>query len=110
PLGSHFKKPSDKLGHKVAATILTSNSARDRLTQGVFIPENQNEILSKLGRAFEKAVKAEDIEKKLGKAAKEKRIAKGDIDAALSQGIITADDVALLRDLKELTRDVIMVD
>lgn len=110
PLGRRYKKPSDELGRKVAATILNAGDARDRLTQGVFVSKNSNDILNKLGRGFLLALEADEIEKKIGKAAKEKLIARGDVDGALAKGIISQEEFAVLRDLKDVTRDVIMVD
>lgn len=76
PLGLRYQVPSDELGHKVAALILTPSEARDRLTHGVYLPEDGDQQLAALDDALLKVVAAEPVERKLRNLVK-----RGDIDA-----------------------------
>jgi acyl-CoA dehydrogenase len=114
PLGRTFAGPDDSLGHQVAQIILAPSAMRDRLTAGLFLPEELNEPLGRLEDALAKVIAAEPIEQKLGKAVKEGRIRKGKdaelLAAGLQAGVITADEANLVRIALEARREVIMVD
>lgn len=71
PVGGWHKKPSDKLTQKAAQTITEPGEVRDRLTHGVYIPQNEAEKIGELEAAFEAATAAYPLEKKLA-AAKHK--------------------------------------
>jgi acyl-CoA dehydrogenase len=113
PLGTAFSPPSDKLSHDVASLMLSPGEARDRLTEGIFIPDSADEPLSILEQALQCAVVCEAVEAKLRAAVKAGRIpAEGEakIAAALKQRVITANELELMAGMKSLRRRVVMVD
>ncbi len=113
PLGKRCQPPSDALSHEVARLILLPGETRDRLTAGIYLPTDENEPLAQLKQALTCAIDCAPIEAKLRQAIKEKTlIAHEDeqISQALTQGILTADEAALLEKMKILRRRVIMVD
>ncbi len=75
PFGRHGRAPNDKLGQQVAQCILAPSDCRDRLTTGIYIPDNISEPLGRLDDALIKAVRAEPIEKRLRKARKSGQLA-----------------------------------
>ncbi|PTR04593.1 acyl-CoA dehydrogenase [Nitrosomonas nitrosa] len=113
PLGRRLAPPSDTLSHSVARLILAPGEARDRLTAGIYVPTADSEPLAQLEQALECAIACEVIENKLGDAVKAGHLT-GQNDAkaaeALTRGIITSEEAALLEKMKVLRRQVIMVD
>jgi acyl-CoA dehydrogenase len=107
-------EPSDVHTHKLASLILTDSEQRKRLTEGVFVPKNNYEQMGRLEEAFRAVKKAEDVEHKIRKAVKEKRIprVKGAEAGkkALEAGVITQAEFALLSTADELRYNAIQVD
>ena len=68
PLGRRFRYPNDALGHEVASLLLEPSDARDRLTEGLYVSEDPQDITGRLEYALQKVLAAEPIERKLGKA------------------------------------------
>ncbi len=114
PLGKHFNAPSDRLGHKVASLLLEPSAARDRLTEGMFLPTDMNEQLAKIEDALPKVIAAEPLEKKIGKALREGTISaflfEDQIEEALKEGIITKDEKEVIIAGNKARTDVITVD
>jgi len=113
PLGTAFSPPSDKVSHEVAKLMLSAGEARDRLTEGIFIPDSADEPLNVLEQALQCAEVCDAVEAKLRAAVKTGRIpAEGEekISAALKQRVITASELELMAGMKSLRRRVIMVD
>ena len=108
------KAPSDEVGHKVAQILQTPGEQRDRLTNGLFIPDDVNQALGRLENAFKLVVEAEDVMKKLYKAMKAKTIRKDRPEAmvkeALEKGIITKEEAELLAKAQAAREDAIQVD
>ena len=93
PLGTAFSPPSDKVSHEVAKLMLSAGEARDRLTEGIFIPDSADEPLNVLEQALQCAEVCDAVEAKLRAAVKTGRIpAEGEekISAALKQRVITS--------------------
>jgi acyl-CoA dehydrogenase len=65
PLGLSLRQPNDSLSHRVAALMLRPGEARDRLTNGVYITDDPNDITGCLEDALHKVIKAEPIERRL---------------------------------------------
>jgi len=114
PLGMHFKAPGDRLGHKIAEILLTPSQARDRLTDGVFIPMNEADTVARLEDALVKTIKAEHVERKLKKSMPsyqpgyqvlEKMLAN-----ALERNIINEEEAELMREAETARWHVIQVD
>ncbi len=65
PLGLSLRPPNDALGHRVAALLLRPGEARDRLTKGIYINHDPDDITGCLEDALHKVIKAEPIERRL---------------------------------------------
>jgi acyl-CoA dehydrogenase len=114
PFGKPFKHPSDKLDHSAADILLNISNARDRLTEGIFIPGDTDEPLGRIEDALPKIIAAESIEKKIQKAVKDGLIKKGfqgqELEAALSAGIINEKEASLERTFIEIRKEIVRVD
>jgi acyl-CoA dehydrogenase len=69
PLGRPYRAPDDRLGHQVARLVLHPSTARDRLTQGIYLRADPDDPLGRLEHALEAVIAAEPIERKLLEAA-----------------------------------------
>jgi acyl-CoA dehydrogenase len=119
PIGRPYVVPSDKLGHAAAQLVLEPSAARDRLTAGMFIAKDDDNPLAVIERALVATLAAEPIEARLKAAAKERQFdtklgpgegAEALAERAAAAGIITADEVRLLREQRALVAKVIRVD
>lgn len=114
PLGMRYRIPSDELGHRVATVILASSDARERLTDGIYLPEAEGEQLARLDDALIKVIAAEPVEHKLRKLTKQGEIDAGgkerQAEQALEKGLITADEADSVKAAVEARWQVIQVD
>ncbi|MBB6367993.1 MULTISPECIES: acyl-CoA dehydrogenase [Xanthomonas] len=114
PWGRRAEAPGDRLGHRVAALLMTPNEARDRLGQGVFLTPCENNPGGRIASYLTKAVLAEPVERKFLKALKSKGIESLDfasqLDEAVREGVLSADERRQLEELREITMDTISVD
>jgi acyl-CoA dehydrogenase len=114
PKGLTLTAPSDRVGSQVAQILITPGAARDRLTEGAYIPRREDDVIGRLDFAMEAAVKAEPMEQKLRRAVREGKVAEGRAEdmraAALKAGILTQDEHDHLAYAERLRRDVIKVD
>ena len=98
----------------MAGILLTPGAARDRLTAGAYIPRDENDTIGRLEFAMEAVIKAEAIEAKMRKAAKEGLLTQRTVEerraVALAQGIITQAETEHLAYTDRLRRDVVKVD
>ncbi len=113
PLGSSLRQPNNSLSHRVAALMIKPGEARDRLTQGIFISDDANDITGCLEDALVKSVKAEPIQRHL----RADGLAKPDlidyqqwIDELVAEKHITEEQATTLLDAQSATRKAIMVD
>mgnify|MGYP001815217241 FL=1 len=114
PLGQHFKAPSDKLGHQVAQLLITPSAARDRLTEGLYIPDTVDNQLGQIEDALHKVIGAEDAERRLRRELKDFRPdyqgLEGLLAAGLKQRIISENEAQLIRAADAARTEVIQVD
>ena len=114
PLGRRAEAPGDRLNHRVASLLMTPNEARDRLGVGVFITPCANNPAGRIDSYLAKAVQAEPVERKFLKALKTKGIEAlefpAQLDEAVAEGWITAEERVLLEELREITLETITVD
>lgn len=114
PLGRHFSPPNDNLGHQVANLLITPSETRDRLTKGLYIPDNDTDTLGKLERGFDKVIIADHAEKKLYRGLKGYNPGFKGLNDLIEQGlkknIITDEDAILIREADEARTDIIQVD
>jgi acyl-CoA dehydrogenase len=114
PLGRPYAPPSDALGHEVARLLITPSAARDRLTEGMYLPKSEADPIGCLEAAFEAAVQAEAIEAKLRAAAKAGDLEAASPDELVRAGVvahvITVEEEARLKRFAKLRDEVIRVD
>jgi acyl-CoA dehydrogenase len=114
PYGREFEPPRDRLGHEVVGLLLAPGPARDRLTAGVFIPDDPNEPIAALEAGLRAVIAAEPVGAKIRKAREQgvilSAIADRMVEEALSQGIINHEEKAAMDLARRLRRQVIMVD
>ena len=114
PKGMTLIQPSDQLGHEVAKILITPCAARDRLVAGMYLPDDENDIMGQLNAAMNAVVAAEPIEAKVRVAQKAGRISAKQQDEifeeAKSLSVITDTELALWKRARVLTKEVIRVD
>ncbi len=114
PWGRRAHAPGDRLGHRVAALLLTPSDTRDRLGEGAFLTHCANNPGGRINAALPKVIAAEPVERKFLKAVKAGQIDALEVDAQLQQaqlkGILSASEVQMLKELHEITLDAISVD
>ena len=114
PFGRRAQAPSDRLGHRVAALLMTPSDTRDRLGEGAFLTPCANNPAGRVNASLGKVIAAEPVERKFLKAVKSGEIAGLDLDAQLHEaqlkGLLSSDEVTLLQDMYVLVNDAISVD
>ena len=114
PWGRLYAPPNDQLGHKISKLLINPSEMRNRLTEGVFIPEGENEAVTQLESAFRKVVDAEPFEKKIRSFQKsfkpEYSQYKDMLKAAVAEGIIDKDESVILQQANDARTKVIAVD
>jgi acyl-CoA dehydrogenase len=114
PLGRRAQAPSDRLGHRAAALLMTPCDARARLAEGVFLTPCENNPAGRIDSYLPKVVLAEPVERKFLKAMKNSQIQALDFDSqldeAVREGWITATERGQLAELRTMTLDAITVD
>ncbi len=114
PLGRPYVVPSDHLGHQVAQLLIEPSATRDRLTSGIYLPRVETDVIGEIELALEATLAAEPVEAKIRDAVKAARITvkPGDDRAAMAQaaGVISADELALVRRARRLADAIVRVD
>ncbi|HEX4779276.1 MAG TPA: acyl-CoA dehydrogenase, partial [Usitatibacter sp.] len=114
PKGLTLNAPFDKVGAKVANILLTPGDARDRLTKGAYIPDDENDVIGRLEYAMRATIQADAIDAKMRKASKEGLLPQRTLGerraTALAQGIITREELEHLDYADRLRHDVVKVD
>jgi acyl-CoA dehydrogenase len=114
PWGRRAQAPSDRLGHRAAALLMSPSDTRDRLADGVFVTPCANNPAGRINAALAKVIAAEPVERKFLKLVKSGELTALDHDGQLQEaqlkGLLSAEDIALLRELQALVHDAITVD
>jgi len=114
PLGRRAQAPSDRLGHRAAALLMSPNEARDRLADGVFTTPCATNPAGRIDSYLAKVILAEPVERKFLKALKTHNIEALSFSAQLDEGVregwINGDERRQLEELREMTLDAISVD
>ena len=114
PWGRRAQAPSDRLGRRAAALLMSPSDARDRLAEGVFLTPCENNPAGRINSYLPKVILAEPVERKFLKALKNSDIEALDFASQLAEGVaegwITAEEKAQLEELRALTWDAISVD
>ena len=114
PLGKTYMPPADYTGQQVAKLLLSPSEARDRLTEGMFIPQGDDEPIGRIESAMVQLERADAVESILRNSIKGGLLPKAPIasliDLAVERDIITQHDADHLRTAEALRREVISVD
>jgi acyl-CoA dehydrogenase len=114
PLGRLHSNPTDRNGAEVANIMLQNSDARNRLTDGIYQPDDIHHHYGLLQSTLIKVIENDDVIKRVHTAYK-KGMFKSDtilqsINAAEDIGIISAEEATDAREMQELTQKVISVD
>ncbi len=114
PYGASYRPASDALLRQAANVILHWGSARERLTEGLFVPEGEHEPLAQLEVALERADSAQAVFSHLRNAMRNGQLAPGDPEHSLvdavSAGVIDEREAAQVRAAVSARQRVIGVD
>jgi len=114
PWGASYRAPDDALLQRAANVILRWGSARERLTEGLFIPDEEYEPLRQLEVAMEHATAAQPILSNLRNAMRSGQLEAGDPEQclveAVSAGVIDEREAAQVRAAVAARQQVIGVD
>jgi len=106
--------PSDELGGKVAKAMQTPGEHRDRLTEGIYLKEDENDALGQMEHTFELIKIATPAYSKIYKALKAKELPKKPvfklIDIALEKDVINESEADQLRKAEEARYEAVQVD
>lgn len=105
PWGLRCRKPDDRLTAQCANLLLAPSAARDRLTAGIYVSFDPEDITGRLEYALEKVLSAEAIERKLAAAGHT-----GSLKAAVQAGLIDDMEAQQVIEAERATRYAIDVD
>lgn len=104
----------DNLSHDVVKDFLKNGAFRECLTEGIFIPFDEEEALGKLEKAMKLAEESAGVTKKIKDAMRDKKLPKAKvvdlIDLAKDKNIINEHEADLLRRSCEMSLDAVQVD
>jgi len=115
PWGRCYRKPSDKLGHKLAEHMMTNSELRQRYNKLIWYSTDKNDPTGRVEVAFLKMLEIESPLKKIQKAIQEKLIPKktnkeARLAAAIKANIITENEAQAIREFEILRADALQVD
>ena len=114
PFGRHERPPGDRLGHKVAQLLMSPSETRKRLTDGVFISDKASDPIGLLELALPRVIATEPLERRIHKAEIAGELVYSDLQTqlqiAVEQSIITADEAKELEAVRAMVTEIIAVD
>ncbi len=114
PIGRAERTPNDRLGHKVAALMLSPSETRDRLTRGVYKSDRTGHPIGVMETLLPKVIAAEPIERKLLKAQRAGQVQghtyEEQVAQARAQNLLTEQEAELLLDVRKRSLEVVAVD
>jgi acyl-CoA dehydrogenase len=114
PLGRHAKHASDDVNYRFVKAVLKPGAFRDRLTTGVYVSMDPNDVTGVLEDAFVKVTEAEEIESRFIRAARkgviERRIDRDAIADAVAAGVLNDNEAGVMRAADEATNRAVHVD
>jgi acyl-CoA dehydrogenase len=114
PLGRPFRPPEDRVGEQVTALLMEPGPVRDRLTAGIYLPNDPDDRLGRLEVALTAVIAAEPVEKKLRAAVHEHRLSPENddqlLDEAVRRGVISQAEAGLVRDAEQRRHEALRVD
>ncbi|MEW6563253.1 MAG: acyl-CoA dehydrogenase [Pseudomonadota bacterium] len=115
PYGRRLAPPSDRLDHAVATLLMQPGPARDRLTEGMYVPDgDENDPVAVLEAALASALQCESLWQKVEAADKRGLLKALETSARIreagEQGLLTDEEIGLLERDYALQRKAVMVD
>lgn len=119
PLGRPYVAAADGIGAEAAATLLEPSATRERLTQPIFVSDDEDDPLAALEAALAASIAAEPVEAKVMQAMRAGAfqagpLTSGSVDEiwqrALEAGVIDAAEHAVIERRNRLRDKVIRVD
>ncbi|WIY52334.1 acyl-CoA dehydrogenase [Devosia sp. YIM 151766] len=114
PLGRHAQRASDRVNYRFVRAVLRPGAFRDRLTTGIYVSTDPNDVTGVLEDAFVKVTEAEEVEARFVKAARrgvfERRLDRDAIEDALAAGILNKNEAGIMRAADEATDRAVHVD
>ncbi len=113
PLGLSLRPPNDMLCHRVAALLIRPGEARDRLTAGIYISDDPEDITGCLEDALVRVISAEPLERRLRHEQLDQHGLEDYaewVSRLQGAGHIDAGEAEVLLQARAATRRVIMVD
>lgn len=113
PIGS---MPSDHLGSLIARAIQTPGSQRNRLTEGIYLPDEDDmqEPLSVLENAFRLSIESESIARKIRNAVKSGQLPKEApsklVSKAVEADVISGQEADLMKRAEMARNEAVAVD
>ncbi|MCP3688487.1 MAG: acyl-CoA dehydrogenase [Gammaproteobacteria bacterium] len=113
PLGMNLRQPNHSVSHRVAALLIKPGEARDRLTEGLYISDDADDLTGCLEDALQKCILAEPVERRLRSAGLQKPDLQDYfqwLDSLCADEQLSAAEAEILKNAQIATRKVIMVD
>jgi acyl-CoA dehydrogenase len=107
--------PTSRASHRAAATVQSYGEQFQRLTSGLFIPDESLPGLGRLLKAFRLSTETEPLSKRIIKAQKSRELPRGYqpaeiADQAVTAGLITSQEAARLQEAHEARLHAVEVD
>ncbi|MEC9340300.1 MAG: acyl-CoA dehydrogenase [Pseudomonadota bacterium] len=100
PLGAHLGPPTDRLGQTVAGLVQRDGPARDLLTAGIYLPEENEDPAWRLDRALALADTSQGLRRRMRSAGWEE----------VAEASMSGEGESLLAQYEALVREIIQVD
>ena len=112
PWGDWAAPPSDRLTGEVARILLSPSASRDRLTAGIYVSYDPDDVNGRLEHALALLTRSAAVERRVlaAERAGSLRPGKDRIQSALNAGIIANDEADQLRAATQATEAAIRVD
>ena len=114
PLGANERRPNDRLGHKVAALMLSPSDTRDRLTRGCYKTDRPGHVPGNMESLLPDVIAAEPVERKLVKAVRSGKAGgltyREQVDSAHEAGVLTDKEANMLLSVRERVMEIVAVD
>jgi acyl-CoA dehydrogenase len=114
PLGRHARAASDDVNYELVRMVLRPGGFRDRLTTGVYVSMDPEDVTGVLEDALIKVTEAEEIETRFVKASRkgviERRLDRDAIADAVAAGVLNDNEAGIMRAAEEATERAVRVD
>ncbi len=109
PFGRAYKKPRDRLHHRIAVLMQQPSVLRDRLTSLFYISQSASDPVRQMENALLQVAKVEPIIKKYQQALRSGKI-QSSIEEAVAKKIISQEEAECLQTFDTLYQEIIRVD